>query len=197
MCHISRMSHLSDILATFVSAPLGGAPDFHNPSNPEKTPWYFLWLQEMVSYSAPMGGFIFPGFLLVGLLLLPFLDRESKGVGQWFGGRQQGRVVGVSMALSLVAFVLFQWVFMHHGVVDWLAHKPPLFRDLFNPATGMLLLAVIHFTAAGILSRSTRTACHAAAMVLLVAVIGFTLVAWCRGPMWNFFWPWEEWSLVS
>ena len=26
------------LTATFVSAPLGGAPDIHNPSNPEKTP---------------------------------------------------------------------------------------------------------------------------------------------------------------
>lgn len=184
------------LTATFVSAPLGGAPDIHNPSNPEKTPWYFLWIQEMVSYSAPVGGFLFPGLILAGLFLLPLLEREPEGVGRWFG-RPVNRVpVGVSLVLALIFFVLFEWMFMHQGVVLWLASRLPLFRDLLNPATCMLVLAVILFTGTGILTRSTRTAFHTAILVLLVAVIGFTLVAWCRGPMWAFFWPWEEWTLV-
>jgi quinol-cytochrome oxidoreductase complex cytochrome b subunit len=184
------------LVATFVSAPLGGAPDIHNPSNPEKTPWYFLWVQEMVSYSAPVGGFIFPGFLLVGLFLLPFLEREPEGVGRWFGDPRTRVEVGVSLALSLFFFVLFEWVFMKQGVVSWLASKPPLVRDLLNPATGMLILSGTVFLATGIRVRSTRTAFLAAITALLVAVIGFTFMAWCRGPMWAFFWPWEEWALV-
>jgi hypothetical protein len=151
----------------------------------------------MVSYSAPVGGFIFPGVLLMSLLLLPFLERENQGVGRWFGVPGKRIAVGVSLAISLFFFGLFEWIFMNQGVASWLASRPPLVRDLLNPATGMLILAVIHFVAAGILNRSTRTAFLAAGMVVLVAVIGFTLVAWCRGPMWVFFWPWEEWSLAS
>jgi hypothetical protein len=69
-------------------------------------------------------------------------------------------------------------------------------RDLLNPASGMLLVAVFHFVAGGILVRSTRTAYLVAVVVLVVAVIGFAVVAWCRGPMWIFFWPWEEWTLA-
>jgi len=184
------------LTATFVSAPLGGAPDIHNPSNPEKTPWYFLWIQEMVSYSAPVGGFLFPGFLLAGLFLLPLLEREPEGVGRWFGRPGNRVAVGVSLVLALIFFILFEWVFMHQGVVSWLASRPPLLRDLLNPATGMLVLAGLLFAVTGILTRSTRAAFHAAIVVFLVAVIGFTLVALCRGPMWAFFWPWEEWTLV-
>jgi quinol-cytochrome oxidoreductase complex cytochrome b subunit len=184
------------LVATFVPAPLGGAPDIHNPSNPEKTPWYFLWVQEMVSYSAPVGGFVFPGLLLTGLLLLPFLEREPRGVGRWFGLPGQRAVVGSSMLLASFFFVLFEWVFMKPEVVRWLASMPPMVRDLLNPASGMLLLALIQFVGTGALVRSTRTAFLAAAVVLLVAVVGFTLVGWCRGPMWTFFWPWEEWTLV-
>jgi quinol-cytochrome oxidoreductase complex cytochrome b subunit len=184
------------LTATFVSAPLGGAPDIHNPSNPEKTPWYFLWTQEMVSYSAPVGGFIFPGVLLAGLFLLPLLEREPEGVGRWFGAPGNRGSLGLSLVLALIFFVLFEWVFMHQGVVSWLASRPPLLRDLLNPATGMLVLAVVLFTTTGALTRSTRAAFHSAIVVLLVAVIGSSLVAWCRGPMWVFFWPWEEWALV-
>jgi len=185
------------LVATFVSAPLGGPPDIHNPSNPEKTPWYFLWVQEMVSYSAPVGGFIFPGFVLVSLFLLPFLEREPEGVGRWFGMPGKRVAVVVSMVLALCFFVLFEWMFMKQGVVSWLSARPPLFRDLLNPASGMLLVAVFHFAATGVLVRSTRTACLVAVMVLVVAVVGFTVVAWCRGPMWIFFWPWEEWALAG
>ncbi len=184
------------LTATFLSAPLGGAPDIHNPSNPEKTPWYFLWIQEMVSYSAPVGGFLFPGFLLAGLFLLPLLEREPEGVGRWFGRPGNRVALGVSLVLALIFFILFEWVFMHQGVVSWLASGAPLLRDLLNPATGMLVLAGLLFAATGILTRSTRAAFHAAIVVFLVAVIGFTLVALCRGPMWAFFWPWEEWTLV-
>jgi hypothetical protein len=151
----------------------------------------------MVSYSAPVGGFVFPGFLLVSLFLLPFLEREAEGVGRWFGMPGKRVAVRVSIVLGLCFFVLFEWMFMQQGVVSWLAARPPLFRDLLNPASGMLLLAVIHFTATGITTRSTRTACLVAAVVLVVAVIGFTVVAWCRGPMWTFFWPWEEWALAG
>ena len=185
------------LLSTLVLAPLGGAPDIHNPSNPEKTPWYFLWLQEMVSYSAPVGGFVFPGALLFGLLLLPFLEREEEGVGRWFGAPGKRVAVGVSAVVSLLFFLLFEWIFLRQGVANWLAFKQPMVRDLLNPATGMLILAVVHFVAAGFLVRSTRTAFLAAGAVLLVAVIGFSLVGWCRGPLWVFFWPWEDWSLAS
>ncbi len=184
------------LIAAFVSAPLGAAPDIHNPSNPEKTPWYFLWIQEMVSYSAPVGGFLFPGFLLAGLLLLPLLEREEEGVGRWFGGPGRRAIVGLSSGLAIGVFALLQWGFMRPAAVSWLASRPALVRDLLNPATGMLLLSILVFTAAGVRTRSTRTAFLAGIAVLLSAVIGFTLVAWCRGPMWAFFWPWEEWSLV-
>ena len=185
------------LAATFVTAPLGRPPDVHNPSNPEKTPWYFLWVQEMVSYSAPVGGFIFPGFLLTGLFLLPFLDRETEGVGRWLGMPGRRGVLVFSLPAALCVFVLFEWVFMGQGVASWFASKPPLVRDLLNPATGMLLLSITLCGATGVLTHSTRYAFLAAVLVLLVAVIGFTFVAWCRGPMWIFFWPWEEWALAG
>lgn len=184
------------LVATFVPAPLGGAPDIHNPSNPEKTPWYFLWLQEMVSYSAPVGGVLFPGLLLAGLFFLPLLEREPAGVGRWFGPPGKRLTVGVSAALAVILFVLLEWAFLRAEVASWLASKPPVLRDLLNPATGMLIVAALLFSVTGVRTRSTRAAFLAAIVTLLVAVIGFTGIAWCRGPFWNFFWPWEEWTLV-
>ena len=176
------------LVSALVSAPLGIPPDFHAPSNPEKAPWYFLWVQEAVSYSSVVGGFIFPGLLLFGLLLLPFLEREDSPAGQWFGPRACRRAVAVSLLAGVAALALFEALFLAKG--DGL---DPLVRDVFNPASGMLLVAVLAFVLGGWLTGSTRAAFFSGLVVMLVAVIGFTLMGLLRGPDWVFYWPWEAW----
>ncbi len=174
------------LVALLHPAPLGGPLDYHLPSNPEKTPWYFLWVQEMLSYSAPAGGLVFPGILLAGLILLPFLDREPDGAGRWFGGRRGRRVVLLSTGSALFFLVLFE-VLLAAGDREAGGGRagsgfPP---DLLNPATGMLLLAGLHLAVVGTATRSRRAAALAAGTVLLAAVIGFTLIGWSRGPSWS------------
>jgi quinol-cytochrome oxidoreductase complex cytochrome b subunit len=175
-------------LAALVDAPLGAPLDPHHPSNPEKAPWYFLGLQEMVSYSALVGGLLFPGVLGLLLVFLPFLDREDHAVGRWFGlGSARACSLGAA-ALALVVLALFETFYLEaqgRGAI--------LGSDLWNPASGMLALAGLVFLGAGALTGSTRTAALSALLVLLVAVAGFTLVGVCRGPNWAFFWPWEAW----
>ena len=75
---------LLSVAAILWDAPLEGIADPSHPPNPAKAPWYFLGLQEMVSYDAFWGGIGIPG-LLVGLALLaPYLERRSGGEGTWF-----------------------------------------------------------------------------------------------------------------
>jgi len=176
------------LVSALVSAPLGMPPDFHTPSNPEKAPWYFLWVQEAVSYSSMVGGFVFPGLLLLGFVLLPFLEREGTGAGTWFGLRSCRRALAVSLLAGIVALVLFEALFLAKG--DGL---DPLVRDFFNPASGMLVVAVLAFLLGGWLTGSTRAAFLSGFVVMLVAVIGFTLMGLMRGPDWIFYWPWEAW----
>src|SRR5213083_3579424 len=56
-----------------------------NPSaspNPSKAPWYFLGLQEMLVYFDPwLAGVVFPGLIIVGLICIPYIDRNPKGNG--------------------------------------------------------------------------------------------------------------------
>ncbi len=73
-------------LALVVDAPLKELANPLVPENPAKAPWYFLGLQELVSFSAFMGGIGIPTIVLLGLGLIPFLDRETAGTGDWFGG---------------------------------------------------------------------------------------------------------------
>ncbi|MFI5335534.1 MAG: cytochrome b N-terminal domain-containing protein [Opitutales bacterium] len=71
-------------LAVFWDAPLEELANAIHPPNPAKAPWYFLGLQELVSYSAFWGGVVVPGLLVAVLALLPYLDRSRAGVGRWF-----------------------------------------------------------------------------------------------------------------
>ena len=73
-------------LAMYSDAPLKELANPLVPENPAKAPWYFLGLQEIVSFSAFMGGIGIPMHVLLGLGLIPFLDRETAGTGTWFGG---------------------------------------------------------------------------------------------------------------
>ena len=73
------------VLGYFFDAPLKELANPAIPENPAKAPWYFLGLQELVSYSAFMGGVGIPTIALIGLALIPYLERDPAGVGIWFG----------------------------------------------------------------------------------------------------------------
>jgi quinol-cytochrome oxidoreductase complex cytochrome b subunit len=72
------------LVSYFFNAPLEQPVNVMHPPNPAKAPWYFLGLQEQVSYSAFWGGIGVPGVELLLLLLLPYIDRGKEGVGRWF-----------------------------------------------------------------------------------------------------------------
>jgi len=83
----------------FFNAPLEQPVNVMHPPNPAKAPWYFLGLQEQVSYSAFWGGIGVPGIELLLLILLPYFDRGKAGVGRWFA-RQ--RILANSLFLVFV-----------------------------------------------------------------------------------------------
>ena len=72
------------IVSFLFNAPLEQPVNVMHPPNPAKAPWYFLGLQEQVSYSAFWGGIGVPGIELLLLVLLPYFDRGKEGVGRWF-----------------------------------------------------------------------------------------------------------------
>jgi quinol-cytochrome oxidoreductase complex cytochrome b subunit len=72
-------------VSVLFDAPL---EEMANPSitpNPAKAPWYFLGVQELVSWGHPfwMGVFI-PTLVVISLILIPYLDRSQIGTGTWF-----------------------------------------------------------------------------------------------------------------
>ncbi len=52
--------------------------------NPSKAPWYFLGLQEMLVYYDPwLAGVVFPSLIVVGLMAIPYIDKNPKGAGYY------------------------------------------------------------------------------------------------------------------
>ena len=95
------------ILSLLFNAPLEEPVNVLDPPNPAKAPWYFLGLQEMVSYSAFWGGIGVPGIFVLLLLLTPYVDRSPKGVGKWFAReRLLANTIFITFVVANVVFVI-------------------------------------------------------------------------------------------
>jgi quinol-cytochrome oxidoreductase complex cytochrome b subunit len=105
------------LLATLVRSPLEEAANALITPNPAKAPWYFLWLQEIVTDTtfhvgsltvngAFLGGVLLPG-LLIGLLTAwPWLDKSpALAAGVWFAKSRRGQNAAF-LALCLLVIVL-------------------------------------------------------------------------------------------
>ncbi|MEA2002762.1 MAG: hypothetical protein U9N84_12880 [Actinomycetota bacterium] len=67
------------IFSVFVDAPLLEFANFNEQPNPSKAPWYFLGLQELLSYFDPqVAGVIIPGFGLGALAIIPYIDKNPS-----------------------------------------------------------------------------------------------------------------------
>jgi len=94
------------LVAAFIfDAPLEEIANPNHPPNPAKAPWYFLGLQELVSYSALIGGVVVPALIVVVLLLVPYIDRKKVGIGIWFA-KERAFANGLFLTFLIIMFIL-------------------------------------------------------------------------------------------
>jgi quinol-cytochrome oxidoreductase complex cytochrome b subunit len=111
---------VASLLTILFHAPLEEAANPNITPNPAKAPWYFLWLQELVTDTtftiagvtingALIGGIIVPGILVLAAVLWPYLDKSSaRAVGVWMATerRKQNIVFLVIVGLILILTVI-------------------------------------------------------------------------------------------
>ncbi len=185
----------SMILALLVKAPLETAANPEVTPNPAKAPWYFLGLQELVGYSALVGGVVIPGLVILGLAAIPYIDREQKGIGFWFtdgAGRRWG-IVGFVYGLVATVGCLALAVLVP-GRESFAGIESQLFFDVFNPATLLLALFALLYL---FVWKKTGSSRYAMIGVFCAFIVAFVLLTYTgtalRGPNWEFFWPWQAW----
>src|SRR5499426_4446131 len=75
---------LVTIWSIVVDAPLEEPANPTKTPNPSKAPWYFLGLQEMLVFFDPWhAGVVLPTFIILGLMVIPFVDINPKGNGYY------------------------------------------------------------------------------------------------------------------
>ena len=66
------------VIAVFADAPLREVANPQVTPNPEKAPWYFAALQELLARFHPLvAGVLVPGAIVMGLVALPYVDRSN------------------------------------------------------------------------------------------------------------------------
>jgi quinol-cytochrome oxidoreductase complex cytochrome b subunit len=182
-------------LSLVSDAPLKELANPAVPENPAKAPWYFLGLQELVSYSAFMGGIGIPTIVLIGLTLIPYLDRERGGEGDWFSGPGGLPLVSRSLVVGLAAVLVVEVVAIRVGWIrEWWPAAPQILITVVNPGTVLTVLYGAYSvwcvrrydsTRAGALALFTCFLCG----FLVLTVIGVHF----RGPNWGFYWSPADW----
>ena len=99
-----------------VNAPLLQRANTAITPNPAKAPWYFVGLQELLERFPPvMAGVAFPSFVIIFMILTPYLDRNPSR-------RPQDRKVAIGMftiyLCLAVAFVVIG-VFFRSLAFNW------------------------------------------------------------------------------
>ena len=182
-------------LSLFSDAPLKEAANPSVPENPAKAPWYFLGLQELVSYSAFMGGIGIPTITIIGLILIPYLDRKGNDVGVWFSGKQGRSVAIKSLVFSLIAVVSFLAFVVRFGWLrQWFPDIPQIVITFVNPGTVYTLLFALW--SLWILKRSNSIRMAAIALFTCF-LVGYSVLTYVgtvhRGPNWGFYWSKASW----
>ncbi|MBI4004017.1 MAG: cytochrome b N-terminal domain-containing protein [Candidatus Omnitrophica bacterium] len=148
--HLVSREFLAALLVTVIlfawsllmNAPLEAEANLNVTPNPSKAPWYFVGLQELLVYFDPwIAGVVLPTLIIIGLVAIPYVDINPKGVGSW--ARMRWKRLG--------------------PLPIWYPEERPF-------AVSVFMLGIV--------------------MWFVLIFIG----TYCRGPNWEWYWPWEEWS---
>lgn len=96
---------LITIWSIVINAPLEEPANPANTPNPSKAPWYFLGLQEMLVYFDPwMAGVVLPSLIIMGLMIIPYVDINPKGNG-YYTFRERPFAISVFLFGFLILWV--------------------------------------------------------------------------------------------
>src|SRR2546430_8721371 len=111
--YLMRIEFLAALIVTVIlpvwsitlNAPLDELSNPNLTMNPAKAPWYFLGLQEMLVYFDPwLAGVVFPTLIIVGLMVIPYIDTNPLG-GGYYTWKQRKFSIGTFLFGFIVLWV--------------------------------------------------------------------------------------------
>jgi hypothetical protein len=134
--------------------------------------------------------------VLIGLGLIPYLDRETEGTGVWFGGPGgwplvlSSAVFGLGAVLAIEAFVIyFGWI------RQWWPGVPQLVITFINPGTLLTALYAVYSVRCLRKYNSTRAGALALFTCFVCGFMVLTVIGtYFRGPNWDFYWSPAQWE---
>lgn len=106
-------------MSVFFAVPLEEPATTEWTPNPAKAPWYFLWLQELVTITTIrmggitlnggfIGGVIIPGILGTWAAIWPFLDKSPESsIGVWFHKSRFRQNLTFLIIIAILAFMTY------------------------------------------------------------------------------------------
>ena len=178
------------LIAMFLDAPLAEKANPGLSPNPTKAPWYFMGIQEMLMHFHPVFALlVIPALLVLGLLLIPYINYETNTTGVWFGsanGRKTALIaVGVALVATVGAVLLSEFV-----INSGQSGPASLVRN------GLLPFALILAVCGGFyqwvrkgFKATNNEAVQALFTLLMTAFVVLTVIGvWFRGPGMQLVW---------
>ncbi|MEE9584518.1 MAG: hypothetical protein V3W51_03465, partial [Candidatus Brocadiales bacterium] len=136
------------VISIVANAPLEEIATPSKTPNPAKAPWYFVGLQEMLVYFDPwIAGVVAPTLIIIGLTVIPYVDRNPRGVGRYaFRERPFAVIVFTIGVFAWFALIVFGFYFRGPS---WLIYMPWESWEIHKPilSTGTVVLPFFMGTA--------------------------------------------------
>ena len=138
-----------------------------------------------------------PTLALIGLGLIPYLDREPQYMGIWFSNRQGKTVAAQSFVVGVVVLITMLALTVSYGWFrNWWPDVPQLLITLVNPGTIWVGFMMAYSLWTIKKTNSTRMGAIALFTMFLLSYVILTYVGTeLRGPNWEFFWSHDQWPI--
>jgi quinol-cytochrome oxidoreductase complex cytochrome b subunit len=115
---------VSTLLTLILHTPLEEAANPAVTPNPAKAPWYFLWLQELVTITtfsvggftingALLGGILIPGILVLAAIIFPYFDKSPiTTIGKWLPKERRKQNMVFLIVIAAILILTFVGTFM-------------------------------------------------------------------------------------
>lgn len=101
------------VWALLLNAPLLEIANPGISENPSRAPWYFVGLQELLVYFDPwIAGVMIPSIIILCLILIPYLDKNPAGSGQYAFSLRKFALINFGIGFSLWLGLIFTGYFL-------------------------------------------------------------------------------------